>query len=111
MFFCPRCGSVVVVKGGTIVCPRCGTVISSNPSIAQYYKKSVQFAKIHEKKVDVEGLGVPQSAILDNGILCPKCGHKGVYYWRRHRSSAESSDVIEKVYKCSSCGYSWSEFE
>jgi transcription factor S len=109
MFFCPKCGSVMVVRGGTIICPKCGTTIKADPILTQYLKKSTRFAKVHEKKIDVVGIDVPTSAIVDLNIVCPKCGHKGVYYWRRHRSSAESSDVIEKVYKCISCGYSWSE--
>ncbi|MEM2397195.1 MAG: transcription factor S [Ignisphaera sp.] len=109
MFFCPKCGSVIVAKGGNIVCPKCGTLVQANPALIQYFKKSTHFAKVYEKKVDVKSIDLPTSAILDTNIACPKCGNRGVYYWRRHRSSAESSDVIEKVYKCSSCGYNWSE--
>lgn len=109
MFFCPRCGSVMISKGGTLVCPKCGTISKADPSTLQYLKKTSRFTKIHEKKVDVIGIDVPVSAIVDTNIVCPKCGHKGAYYWRRHRSSAESSDVIEKVYRCTSCGYNWSE--
>lgn len=111
MFFCPKCGSVMLVKSGVIVCPKCGISIGSNPSVAQYLKKSTHFVKVYEKKMDVEGVGVPTSAILVDSVVCPRCGYRKVYYWRRHRSSAESSDVIEKVFKCSSCGYTWSEAE
>lgn len=109
MFFCPKCGTVVVARGGTIICPKCGTTIKINPTLAQHLKKTTQFAKVHEKKVDVLNIDIPTSAIIDNNVVCPKCGNKGVYYWRRHRSSAESSDVIEKVYRCISCNYSWIE--
>lgn len=109
MLFCPRCGSILVSKRDELVCPKCGYRRELDPTSAHYFKKSTQFTKVLEKRVDVEGVGAPSSAILDTSITCPKCGRKGVYYWRRHRSSAESSDVIEKVYKCSFCGYSWAE--
>lgn len=109
MFFCPRCGSVMVTRGGLLICSKCGYNKELNPSSSQYFKKSMHFVKLHERKIDVGGIDVPSSAILDNNIICPKCGSKGVYYWRRHRSSAESSDVIEKIYRCSKCSYSWAE--
>lgn len=109
MFFCPKCGSVMVVRGGTMVCSKCGETVKLNPVLAQYFKKSKHFVKVHEKKEDVAVVDVPSSAIIDNYVVCPKCGNKGVYYWRRHKSSAESSDIIEKVYKCVNCGFSWSE--
>lgn len=111
MYFCSKCGSVMVAKGGVLVCPRCGSTKGLNPLHAQYLKKSTYFVKVHEKRVDVEGIGLPPSAILDDKISCPRCGHKGVYYWRRHKSSAESSDIIERVYRCRFCGYSWSEMD
>lgn len=111
MYFCPKCGSIMIVRGDSLSCPRCGNRRKLESFDIQHFKRSTYFAKVHEKKIDVEGIGVPASAILDDRISCPKCGYRGVYYWRRHRSSAESSDIIEKMYRCKSCGYSWSELE
>jgi len=56
-------------------------------------------------------LDLPVGALYRDDVTCPKCGHRGVYYWRRHRASAESSDTIEKVWRCPNCGYEWIETE
>lgn len=110
MYFCPRCGSAMIVKQNYLLCLKCRYSSKLDQNI-QYLKKSTVLAKSHEKKIDIDNIGLPFSAIYDDNIICPQCGYKGVYYWRRHRSSAESSDIIEKVYKCSKCGYGWTELE
>ncbi len=95
-----------------LVCPKCGfsrpvtsrdTAMMRKTTVIQHYET--------KKFVEAVNLDLPPGAIYDNSITCPKCGHQGVFYWRKHRSSAESSDLIEKTYKCPSCGYSWSEAE
>ncbi len=91
-------------------CPKCGYVKKLRADEAKVFRRSITIVKPMEKR-DVELIGVPFMAIYDDRILCPKCGSRGVYYWRKHRSSAESSDIIEKVYRCRYCEYEWSEIE
>ncbi|MEM1542133.1 MAG: hypothetical protein QW101_03625 [Ignisphaera sp.] len=111
MYFCPKCGSTMIVRKNSFFCPKCRYTAELNSTEIQYLKRSTLLSKVHEKKVDVDNIGIPLSAIHDDKIVCPRCHNRGVYYWRRHRASAESSDTIEKVYKCGRCNYSWTEFE
>jgi len=111
--FCPKCGSIMVVKviDNTYVfyCARCGyrTEVSKDSAML---KKSISFEKRMEKREEV-AVGIPLGAIFVESIVCPRCRKNGVYYWRKQVSSAESSDVIAKTYKCASCGYTWTELE
>jgi DNA-directed RNA polymerase subunit M len=113
MKFCPKCGSLMVVKvinnASVFYCPRCGYKVDVIKN-SVFLKKSVSFEKRVEKREEI-AVDIPLGAIFVESIVCPKCGRSGVYYWRKQVSSAESSDTIAKTYKCSSCGYTWSELE
>lgn len=91
-------------------CHKCGYVKKLKSNEAKVFRRSITISKPIERK-DVDIIGIPSIAIYDERIVCPKCGNRGVYYWRKHGSSAESSDIIEKVYRCKYCGYEWSEIE
>ncbi|NPA97580.1 MAG: hypothetical protein GXO32_08275 [Crenarchaeota archaeon] len=94
---------------GKLVCPRCGFTRDASPKDLASMRKVIVFERRIEAKIITVGL--PPGAILRSDVTCPRCGHKGVYYWRRQRSSAESSDLIERVWKCPSCGHEWVEIE
>lgn len=112
--FCPRCGSLMssrVVDGKPILaCPRCGYIKKPEEKEANIYRKTTSYTRLIEKKEAI-AIDIPAVAILDALRTCPRCNGKGVYYWRKQSSSAESSDIIVKTFKCPSCGFSWSEQE
>jgi len=109
MKFCPKCGAVMIAKGRVLYCPRCGYQEEITGTLITL-RKSVVFEKVVERRENIH-LDVPMEAIFDTNITCPRCGKRGVYYWRRQRSSAESSDTVVKMYKCANCGYTWVEGE
>ncbi|MDK6029281.1 hypothetical protein QPL79_07880 [Ignisphaera sp. 4213-co] len=94
----------------TLVCVKCGYRKTLSKDSSVMLRKSTVFTQYIEKKEEVV-LGIPPGAIFEETIVCPQCGKKGVYYWRKHASSAESSDSIVKTFKCSNCGYTWIEME
>lgn len=114
MYFCPKCGAVMIVKNvegiSTLICVKCGykKVLEGNLSLGM--KKTTVFTKYVERREGVM-FDIPPMAIFDESISCPHCGKRGVYYWRKQVSSAESSDSIIKTFKCSNCGYTWIETE
>ncbi len=112
--FCPRCGMVMGPRyeNGVqvLVCPRCGYKSTVTHAEIASFKKSLTLHKIIERK-ELTAFDIPPTAIYANNLVCPKCSSKNIYYWRRHASAAESSDIIEKIFKCTSCGYTWTEVE
>lgn len=112
--FCPRCGMIMSPKYENgiqvLVCPKCGYRMPLSHSEVSSFKKSIKLNKVIEKR-ELTAFDIPTTAIYANNLICPKCGSRGVYYWRRHVSTAESSDIIEKTFKCTNCGYMWSEME
>ncbi len=95
--------------GGKLVCPRCGYSRDVDQNTLASMRKVIVFQRrVEAKEVYLE---LPHGAVLREDVQCPNCGRRGVYYWRRQRSTAESSDLIEKVWKCPSCGYEWVESE
>jgi len=112
--FCPICGMIMNLRYENTVpiltCPRCGyKTLLTNTEVTSF-KKSIVLQKTIEKR-ELIAFDIPTTAIYANNLSCPKCGSKSIYYWRRHVSTAESSDIIEKMFRCINCGYSWSEFE
>ncbi|MEM0005436.1 MAG: hypothetical protein QXJ56_00075 [Ignisphaera sp.] len=93
-----------------LACPRCGYRTTVTHTETMSFKKSMTLHKIIEKK-ELVALDIPSTAIYANNISCPKCSSRNIYYWRRHASAAESSDIIEKIFRCANCGYTWSEVE
>ena len=95
-----------------IICVRCGYSMqpTSKSSLVSSMKKTTSFTKYIERKEEVV-FDVPATAILDEKLSCSRCGHRGIYYWRKCVSSAESSDAIAKIFRCPKCGYTWTGLE
>jgi len=93
----------MISKGGLLVCPRCGYTVKPSQSLV----RSTYLPKV--RGTADRALDLPPGAVYDPNIKCPRCGANKVYYWIKHKAITESSDEIEKTYKCTACGYSWSE--
>ncbi len=101
----------MIAQGGILKCPRCGYVKEASKTEQGFMRKSTVLITASAKSSHNIELNLPIGALYDDSVSCPRCKHKGVYYWRRAISSAESSDVVVKLYRCPSCGYEWSEGE
>ncbi|MCS7111744.1 MAG: hypothetical protein RMI45_07760 [Ignisphaera sp.] len=93
-----------------LVCPRCGYKSTATFIEMCSFKKSLTLHKIVERK-ELAAFDIPPTAIYANNLVCPKCNSKSIYYWRKYVSAAESSDTIEKTFKCANCGHMWTEIE
>lgn len=92
------------------MCPRCGytRVPTKKDAEALRFVTKLEHPKLGSSTV---ALDIPPDALMRHDVTCPSCGHRGVYYWRRQVSGAESSDELERVWKCPACGYEWVERE
>ncbi len=103
MEFCPRCGSVLVMKTKNMGCPRCGysskfkVKIKTSEKIGE--KKEV--AVIRDKDVEVY-------PIIDLDKPCEKCGNKKAYFWTLQTRSTDEAET--KFFKCTKCNHTWREY-
>lgn len=101
MEFCPKCGSVILVKDKKGVCAKCG-----------YKPKGA--VKIHatQNLPVAEGVSVVDEKSLNTypvvQIKCPNCKHKEAYFWTMQTRAADESET--KFYKCTQCEHTWREY-
>lgn len=112
--FCPRCGMVMNPKYEDgmqiLVCPRCGYKSMATFIEISSFRKSLTLHRVVERR-ELITFDIPPTAVYANNIVCPRCNSRSVYYWRKHGSAAESSDIIEKIFKCANCSHTWIEME
>jgi len=75
MEFCPKCGSVLVMKKKNLGCPRCGYSSKNKP---QKLKTS---EKINERKEVAVFSGKDESTLPIVAEKCKKCGNEKAYFW------------------------------
>ncbi|MEO2154281.1 MAG: transcription factor S [Nanoarchaeota archaeon] len=106
MKFCPKCGSIMIVKGEELVCPKCGYKESLN-------KRESKKLSIKEKVENKDNIKVAledESAYpISEETVCPKCGKKGAYYFFKQTRSSDEPET--KFFKCVHCGYVWREYD
>jgi len=94
MEFCPRCGSLLMMKNGKARCPRCKYVAKGkvNMEMKEEVKEHVVVAVVNEKEGEVHPT---------TDFDCKKCGHKKSYFWIRQMRSGDEPE--SKFYKCVKC--------
>jgi transcription factor S len=94
MEFCPKCGSIMMIKNKKLVCPRCNYTKKADGSleIKEEIKSKSPVAFIDEK--DGEMLPITE-------FECPKCGTKTAYFWQRQMRAGDEPE--SKFYKCTKC--------
>ena len=116
MYFCPRCGAMMVpkkVNGKTVlVCPRCGYVM--DPSSSGIKSRSLVLSQRirhteKEKTIVLEGKMPETLPKLKGVVRCPRCGYDEVYYWEVQTRAAD--EPTTRFFKCARCGYVWREYE
>ncbi len=103
MEFCPRCGSVLVMKTKNMGCPRCGYSSKSKMKIKTSEKigRKQEVAVIKEKDVEVY-------PTIDLEKSCEKCGNKKAYFWTRQTRATDEAET--KFFKCTKCENTWREY-
>ncbi len=95
MEFCPKCGSVLMLKVKNSSCPRCG--YTKKGKLEMSTKE-----KINEKKeipVIKKDMGSTAPVVNEK---CSECGHEKAYFWTVQTRASDESET--KFYKCVKCG-------
>jgi len=101
MEFCPRCGSVLVMKKKNMGCPRCGYTSKSKMKIktSEKMNEKKEVAIIKDKDVEVY-------PIVD--AECKKCGNNKAYFWTLQTRATDEAET--KFFKCTKCNFTWREY-
>ena len=100
MEFCPRCGSVLLMKVKNSSCLRCG-----------YTKKGTVKLSTKEKIEEHSEVAVLKKDFKTEPIVnetCPKCSHDKAYFWMVQTRSSDESPT--KFFKCVKCGHTRREY-
>ena len=94
MEFCPKCGTLLMMKKGRFGCSRCSYFAKGkiNMEIKEAMKDRSVVAVVNEKEVDI------YPSIDYN---CKKCKHKKAYFWIRQMRAGDEPE--SKFYKCVKC--------
>ncbi len=98
MKFCPRCGGLLVQRGGEMVCT-CGyREPAETVSIREAVKRKKALQPAEEWKDTMPVIEVE----------CPKCKNNKAYWWTRQTRAADEPETV--FYRCTKCGYTWREY-
>ena len=97
--FCPKCGSILVNKGGKLVCSSCGYEAKGGKIKEKQKKTTKKIVKVAKENPEVH----PKTK-----AKCPKCGNNEAYYWVVQTRAADEPPT--RFYKCTKCGYVWREY-
>lgn len=95
--FCPKCGSLLLPKGGKMVCSIHGPV-DKNVKVSEKSTEKV-------KPLNVETTSDSRQSVENE---CPKCGHRKAYGWMVQTRSADEAPT--RFYECQKCGHKWKEY-
>ena len=98
MEFCPKCGSIIVIKDEKASCANCSYKLHKTPKIKSFEKieKKEEVAIVKEGQEDVY-------PIVD--MKCPKCKHPKCYFWTLQTRAGDESET--KFFKCLGCKHIW----
>ena len=105
MKFCPKCGTLMIIKKDELICPKC----DYKESIKDKKKKAIIKEKINKEKGIEVVFEEEEVYPISEETVCPKCGKKGVYYFFKQTRSSDESET--KFLKCMHCGYTWREYD
>ena len=94
MEFCPKCGSLLMMKNGKLSCPRCSYKAKGNVDLEIKEKMRVGsgVAVVNEKDGEMHPI---------TDFDCVKCGSKTAYFWQRQMRSGDEPE--SKFFKCTKC--------
>ncbi|MCK5449907.1 transcription factor S [Candidatus Pacearchaeota archaeon] len=94
MEFCPKCGTLLMMKKARFGCPRCNYSAKEkvDMEIKEEINDKVVVAVVNEKEADVYPI---------TDYNCRKCKHKKAYFWIRQMRAGDEPE--SKFYKCVKC--------
>ena len=94
MEFCPKCGSILMLKKTRLCCTRCDFAKknSENLIIKEKVDEKKEISIINEKNENVN----PK---ID--FHCEKCGHDKSYFWLQQMRAGDEPE--SKFYECVKC--------
>ncbi|MFA4960324.1 MAG: transcription factor S [Candidatus Pacearchaeota archaeon] len=93
MEFCPKCGSLLVMKKTKFGCPRCD--YTAKEKIVMEVKE-----KINEN-TSVAVINENNETLPITDFECLKCGNDKAYFWTRQMRSGDEPE--SKFFKCTKC--------
>ena len=101
MEFCPRCGSVLIMKTKKMGCPRCN-----------YSSKGKVKIIASEKTLKTAGAVVITSKETETFPVveekCKECGNEKAYFWTVQTRAGDEAET--KFFKCTKCGNTWRQY-
>lgn len=94
MQFCPKCGSILVMKTKNFGCPRCNYVAKGKVDlkVREEINERAPVAVINEKNSEMYPI---------TDFKCEKCKSKKAYFWIRQMRAGDEPE--SKFYKCVEC--------
>ncbi|MCR4284427.1 MAG: transcription factor S [archaeon] len=94
MEFCPKCGSLLMMKKKKFGCPRCNYTSKTNLKlrISEEIKEQKEVAVVSDKQGQTDPI---------TDFKCEKCGHGRSYFWIQQMRSGDEAE--SKFYKCVKC--------
>jgi len=112
--FCPRCGSLMVVRKVDdklmFVCPNCGYTeeVKSGSSVQlAVLRKEIKHSE--KEKIVVVDPNINWKAMPKTRVTCPRCGYHEAYVWVVQTRRADEPPT--RFFKCVRCGYVWREYD
>ncbi len=96
MQFCPKCGSILIMKQKNFGCSRCS--YSTKEEINMVIKED------HDEKIGITIIDKDQEATINpvTNFDCPKCKKgKRAYFWTQQMRSGDEPE--SRFYKCIKC--------
>jgi len=93
MQFCPKCGSILMMRQKRFGCPRCNYV--STQEVSMEVKEEVKKSK------DIVVVGSKESVNPVVEFECVKCPNKKAYFWIQQMRAGDEPE--SKFYKCTKC--------
>jgi transcription factor S len=95
MEFCPKCGSILMMKKKRFGCPRCG--YTSKDKIKMEIKEKIK----ETEKIKIAD-GNQKDVLPRTHFDCEKCKNKEAYFWTSQTADGDESE--SEFYKCTKCG-------
>ena len=101
MEFCPKCGSVLVMKTKKMGCPRCGYSAKGKMKITTSEKTLKTSGVVVVSAKDMETLPIVEEK-------CRECGNEKAYFWTVQTRAGDEAET--KFFKCVKCSNTWREY-
>lgn len=101
MEFCPKCGSVLIMKTKKAGCPRCSYTSKNKIEIKTN-------EKVNERKEVAVISGKEKQTLPIVLEKCPKCGCEKAYFWTVQTRASDEAET--KFFKCIKCEHTKREY-